>query len=1436
MKRTFLLLFAICLLNVLPQPALAIPLVNTLRFSDNDEGIQGRMTKMIQGKNGFIWIATFNGLVRYDGYRFEKYKSLLGKYPELKSNRIDNIWETAAGDIWCLAGENLYLFKIKEDRFIHVQSALDRQRAVEPRAWQLFCLENGVTWIVCLSGECFRLQDDDPLGTCQEISYEATSYLDIAKVLLDARGQEWVLSKSGLYRYGSGEMLSKMHFIHSELSSQGILMLTSAAKMAFYDYYRASLEFVDFGLDGLRYRMSARCDDSTLLVCTNKGLFSLNLNTRHYSRLTSADWQQVYRDREGNYWGIQEDYSIVSLGADGKTRRYARPSDHTYTNYRVRFLEDDYGLLWLVFRDTDDVLYLDKSVQRFVRPSSGHRAQVARATALHEDLQGNFWYMLEHGIECLSLKNAPFERCPGLLDDEVRAIARDNKGRYWVSYRKQKVALYSSQRQYLGNLGRDGRLHNDPQYSFDASVYTFKQDSRGRLWLGSRAHGLFLLEEQGGAFHLTQFMHDENDPYSLSATAIYAVEEDDRGQLWIGGFDGGLNLYRDGKFVHYFNHLGKNTSARPTIIRCLKYLGNGELMIGAREGLFVINTHFDKEEDIVFYHNQKQSDRLNSMVDNDVMSILQRRSGELWISTNSGGVARITPRTSYLSSELEFKAVTKQQGLGSDIAYSIVEDTVGALWVLSPGNLSRLYPDEENIVVYDDAYFSHDPVFSEAAPLFDKGFMVLGMTDGLLSFNPASIVTDTYSPKLNFTDCRINNKYAYTRLQQAVQTNSLVLLPKERHLRIEYVAIDFQEKSHLKYSYFLEGVDDKWNESFNTTLVYTNLPAGHHVLHLKSSNSHGQWVDNEITLPIYVKPTFMQSSYGQLTLVALVLLLIFIVSKYMSSLYFLRHRLSVERELNDTKLKFFTELSHELRTPLSLIDGPVSELLEDKNLGQRARYYLEMVQKNVRRMLNTVNQILDFRKLQSNKMKFLIEQVNVSQYLPSIAENFSEIAQHHQIDFRVEIADENVSLWIDREKFEKIFFNLLSNAFKYTSDGKTITLRMTQDVKTVSVAVEDQGVGIHKDNLQRLFQPFETVVAQNAFKPSSGIGLSLVKQFVDGLHGSISVESQVGQGSVFRVIFLKGKEHFANDKNVEFYVADMAQDANLDAQYHTPISEMEGSADGERASVLIVEDNDELRNFTQRILSPSYNVLLAGNGQEGLQVAKQHWPDLIITDVMMPLMDGIEMIKHIKEDDDIYAIPIIVLSAKADMSDCIEAVQMGVDDYITKPFSTNYLKARVSALIARHADLRKHLMELISAEGGKPVSLARLEPDTPEIKPADELFLQEVMTFMDKNIEDCAFSIDDFAAALNMGRTTFYNKLKATTGLAPVDFVQQIRIKRAVQLIESRNYSISEVAYKTGFSDPKYFSRCFKKYQGVSPSTYLKNKTEDLNATGCAHP
>lgn len=1417
--KTLRILSLICLLVMgFSMPMSAVPLVNARTFSDNDEGIQGRLTNVIQDKNGFVWIATFNGLIKYDGYQFHKYKSLPGQNSELQSNRINGIWENASGDLWCLSGKSMYLFKVKEERFINVQSVLNRHRAVAPDVWSVYCLDNGVTWLIGLNGECFRLQDDDPLGTCEALSYETHSYQDVSRVLLDNQGHEWIFARNGVYRYGNTECFSTLHYLMADTCARGVWMINSASRIALYDNEKAALNFYElFPPKSSSFRLSVQHNDSILFICTTQGTYQANLNTMCSQLIINDDWENVYLDKAGNYWGVRHDKSIVRYSPDGQLKTIKRPADHQYESYRIHFKEDD-GLFWLLFRDTNDLLYLDQASDSFVRPAFSRSEQVARNIALHEDLQGDFWYGHEHELECLTLKNSPFEICPDLLNEEVRAITKDNKGRYWIAYRKQKVALYSAQGEYLGNLGKDGRLHRNADHIFGASIYSLKHDSQGRMWLGSKAHGLFLLENEQGSVHapsfrVTQFLHSQDDPYSLSESSVYAIEEDDEGKIWIGSFGGGLNLYQDGKFIHYFNHLGKNES-RPMVIRCLKYLGDGSLMIGSREGLFIIDTRFDMAEDVYFWHNQKRPDDMNSLADNEVMSICQTSDAQVWVSTNSGGVAKIRPCDTYLSDRLSFQNITKREGLGSEMAYSIVEDAQSNLWVVSPGNISRICHDNQEIMLYDEAYFLHSPVFSECLPLVVDNTVLFGEEKGLVSINILNIREDSYCPPLNFTDCYIDNQPAYLRLWDE---KGLHFSRKERDLKLRYAAIDYQDKHHLKYAYLLEGVDKQWHETSSNELMYNNLPAGKHLLRLKSTNRYGVWMDNELQLPVNVKPTFMESIWGKLSMLLLALIIMLVVVYVSQRMYRLRHRLSIERELNDAKLRFFTDISHELRTPLSLIDGPLSEVLDDKKLSDQSRYYLEVVQKNVRRMLNLVNQILDFRKLQNKKMKYLLEHIDAESELKAIMENFIELAQHHHIDFSMETCGQEARLWVDRDKFEKIFFNLLSNAFKYTTEGKSIRLQVKQDEHTLSIAVIDQGVGIRKELIDKLFLRYETLMSQNVFKASSGIGLSLVKQFVEGHHANISVESNPGEGSCFKVTFLKGKEHFLNDENVEFYVADMAQDE--DKSYQTPISVMQSEMQDEQPKLLIVEDNDELRDFMHRIFAPQYQVLLACNGQEGLRMAKEQWPDLIVTDVSMPVMDGFEMIRQIKEDADIYQIPIIVLTAKTGMDDRIGAVSMGVDDYVMKPFSANYIKVRAAALIEQRKKLHQKLMDMLS-QGKNPVDY--LQPNMPDMKPADEIFLQDLMAFMEQNMENSDFTIEDFASSLNMGRTTFYNKLKAATGLSPVDFVLEIRIKRAVQLLQSRNFSIAEVAYKTGFNDPKYFSRCFKKFRGESPSVFVK--------------
>jgi signal transduction histidine kinase/DNA-binding response OmpR family regulator len=784
------------------------------------------------------------------------------------------------------------------------------------------------------------------------------------------------------------------------------------------------------------------------------------------------------------------------------------------------------------------------------------------------------------------------------------------------------------------------------------------------------------------------------------------------------------------------------------------------------------------------------------------------------VATNSGGVDRVLS-DNLLSDNLCFETLTKKQGLASDIAFSILEDAKGRLWIISSDALTRLNPDSGSIDVFRMSQLGYHVLLSEAKPLYRNGLFKLGTLAGLLSLDPLALSKRRYQPPLVLTDLMVQNQPAFKRLEAG---NRLTLKSNERNLTLHFAALDYQRSAPIRYAYYLEAVDEHWTETDENSLTYLNLPKGKHVLHLKSTNGDGIWVDNEILVSLYVKPRFFEQFWGYLVMAICALLLLWLVVELYHRFYNLRHRLKLEQQMTDIKLNFFTDISHELRTPLTLIDGPVGEVLQDTSLSPRSRHYLEMVQNNARRMLNMVNQILDFRKLQHSKMSLLLEPLDIKTLLEQVLEQFEELAHQHRLTLRLTQDAETIEpLWLDRDKVEKLFFNLLANAIKYTPDGKNITVSVEKQAEVVSVSVVDEGLGIPRDRLEDIFQRFETVVKSNLFKTSSGLGLALVKQFADLHHATVTVDSVELKGTRFTVTFKRGKAHFEGDK-VDFLIEDGIE-RGLAQQVEPLLNEPDQEV--EKATVLVVEDNHDLRIFIRNLLSNQYHVVEASDGAEGLHAAKMTWPDLIISDVVMPTMDGFELVSRIKADPDIYHIPVILLTAKAGVESRIKGVELGADDYVMKPFSANYLRARVNALIDQRRHLRQRFLESLSekTDGLKGLSL---EPSLPHITPADEVFVKKVMAFMETNMDNAQLTIAEFAEALNLGRSVFTNKLKAILGLTPVEFVQEMRLKRARQLLDTHNFTIMEVAYQTGFNDPKYFSLCFKKYYGMRPSVYLK--------------
>ena len=686
-------------------------------------------------------------------------------------------------------------------------------------------------------------------------------------------------------------------------------------------------------------------------------------------------------------------------------------------------------------------------------------------------------------------------------------------------------------------------------------------------------------------------------------------------------------------------------------------------------------------------------------------------------------------------------------------------------------------------------------------------------------------------------------------------TDKLVLSHKENIFSVHFAALDYTNPQNIQYAYILDGFEKQWTfADKQRSVTYTNLPKGEYVLRVRSTNSDGVWVDNERILDIVILPSFWETPIAYVLYILFILIIILVAVYILFTIYRLKHEVSVEQQISDIKLRFFTNISHELRTPLTLIAGPVEQVLKNDKLPADAREQLVVVERNTSRMLRLVNQILDFRKIQNKKMKMQVQRVDIVPFVCKVMDNFEAVAEEHRIDFLFQTEKEHLYLWVDADKLEKIVFNLLSNAFKYTPNGKMITMFIREDENTVSIGVQDQGIGIAENKKKSLFVRFENLVDKNLFnQASTGIGLSLVKELVEMHKATISVDSRLGEGSCFKVDFLKGKEHY--DKETEFILEDaeapvrmgqVVDIANSSIQSETLIpddsekieavyEEDAAKEENSKELMLLVEDNQELREFLRSIFSPMYRVVEAADGREGANKALKYLPDIIISDVMMPEKDGIEMTRELRADMTTSHIPIILLTAKTTIESKLEGLEYGADDYITKPFSATYLQARVENLLMQRKKLqsfyRDSLMHIHISAGQEDAPVATDVPSaeedtsetvsaTLEMSPNDRKFMDKLVELMEQNMDNGELVVDDLVRELAVSRSVFFKKLKTLTGLAPIEFIKEMRIKRATQLIETGEFNMTQISYMVGINDPRYFSKCFKAQVGMTPTEY----------------
>lgn len=1449
MKRLITLSFILLAAIVI----IAQPICQVKHFSVSDGLAQGVVMSILQDRKGLVWFSTWNGLNKFDGYTFKTYKTSQESAYAFGSNRMGIISESRYGDIWCPTYDGqACLFDVETEKFIDVLQPIERSTKQTNYVTRIYSLKKGIAWILCENGYAFRV-DEQLCKKGEGITLYATSSHNlkgdqIVNVYQDSEEDEWILTDKGISIIGKKTLDTDFPFQFITQIKETIYLIAENDKLAKYDFHTKKLKFVDIpyphgkinNVTALGKEMLALGTDNGLILYSTREDSFRQIDIRTATQLSNYV-ETVYQDHLGELWIFSKDPGIIHINLTTNEKEHLfTPKEELIKHGRKSrklIFEDKAENLWLLPTEGNFCYYdrKEKTLKPLLTDINNPKSifsPLVRSYTL--DNQGNCWFATARGVEKLCFFPQSYQFNLTDYEAETRAFLRDSNNRLWTASKSNYIQIYAPDGTLEGYLSAQGNIVKEKQ-PFYNGVYSILEDKNNNIWLGTKDIGLFQLRKAGtNHYSIHHFEHQPDNPYSLSSNSIYAIYQDSRNHIWVGCYGGGLNLLtqaKDGKisFIHGNNELRNYPIAYGMKVRNIAEAPGGVILVGTTNGLLTFSNNFERLEEIKFYRNIRRPGDKNSLSANDIMHIYTDKNQTTYIISFTGGVNKVISEK-LLSENIRFKNYDKNNGLASDLALSMIEDTQNQLWVVSEIALSKFNPVKETFENYELSSIYQEFNFSEAIPVINaRNQIVLGTDKGFLEVSPEKMRKSGYVPPIVFTGLKIqghSTDYSIDNLKE------LELEPSQRNVTFQFAALDYVNPKGILYAYRLQGLEEEWNEADNNrSASYINLPAGKYQLQVKSTNSDGVWTDNVRTMSVHVLPTFWETYWAWLLYFVLFILFTATIVYVLFYIYRLRHRVDMEQQLANIKLRFFTDISHELRTPLTLISSPVTEVLENEPLSPSAREHLTLVHQNTERMLRLMNQILDFRKIQNQKMKLLIEETDLVPLLQKVMNSFRLIAEEKHINYRLHTKVESVYSWVDRDKFEKIFFNLLSNAFKYTPADKSITVSISTKEKAVEIEVADEGIGIAAEKQHSLFQRFESLVKQNILQPSSGIGLSLVKEMVEMHHGTIEVDSQPGTGSRFTVILPLQKEVFEEDGQVEFILNDSLDSTPHPADSMQAIEETEEKEEQERNSdnfsILVVEDNEELKAFLRNILSENYTVITASNGEEGLQRAADNLPDLIISDVMMPVMDGLEMVRLIKENNNICHIPIIVLSAKASLDDRIAGLEQGIDDYITKPFSATYLKTRIASLLRQRKALQEiymnKLMEGKNSSSAAPVA-GSLTPSQPQITPYDEQFMEKVMEFMEEQMDNAELTIDEFAEKLMLSRTIFYRKLKSIIGLTPVDFIREIRIKRAVQLIDSGEYNFSQVAYMTGFNDPKYFSKCFKKVIGITPSEYKEKK------------
>lgn len=1451
-------------------------------YSSEDGLSENTVMDILQDKKGNLWFSTWNGINKFDGYTFHTYKGFLDNEIALTNNRVDCMELDRYGYIWMLTyDERAFRFDPSTEIFENVPN--NDNTEIHIPITKIKTLPNGNVWLLSHNRGAIRVKTDSISKNITTEYYSSGSELFPVSIVYDVFNigdKEWVLSDNGLACFNKSTDKPEVFFEYTNSGED-----TEGKKQSFFTaekcddklFFGANNGYVwilnnesniftplklpvESDITGIKY---IERQGNAIIASKSDGFFVYNIGNDTYkhfpeSLLPKATIDNIYIDGADEIWfeqNVTGEVAHYNPYTDKiKTEKvYAEPTSTDRSRPAFHIHEDIFGSLW-VHPYGGGFSYFDRSkncLVPFYNSMDGGKWHFSnKIHCAFSDRQGNLWICTHSkGLEKVTFRTEhfrikrPVNSSYETLSNEVRAYQEYNKN-LWIGLKDGMLRIYDSKYNEIGYMTETGRIAKSGTPLL-GNVYYMMRDSKGIMWIATKGAGVIKAEptEDNMQFRLTRYKYSPDNIYSLSDNNVYCIYEDKYNRIWIATFSNGINYItknENGEDI-FINH--RNTLKGFPIKQCnkVRYItadANDRLWIGTTGGLVMTELDFKTPSDAVFHHYMRSPKDPTTLSNNDVHWITPTKKGELYIATFGGGLNKIENLKP--DGKATFKTYTVKDGLPSDILLSIQEDKNGLLWISTENGLTKFSPEDERFENFQDRHRSFKIRFSEASSEYlSNGDMVFGTSQGIFYFNPDSIKKSIYEPPVIFTQLLLANNTVVpgtAPLKECTidDIKQLVLSHEENIFTIQYAALDYTTPSDIQYAYKLEGFEKNWNYVGKQRMAtYTNLPKGDYVFKVRSTNSDGVWIDNTRNLRIKILPSFWETSLAYLIYVLILLMIVFTAVYILSTIYRLKHKVVMEHQLTDLKLRFFTDISHELRTPLTLITAPLENILEDKELPKGIREQLSVVERNANRMLRLVNQILDFRKIQNKKMKMQVQLLEIVSFTHKVMEYFEAVAKERNISYNIETDKNAIYLWVDADKYEKIIYNLLSNAFKYTPDGKAIKIAIKENEDTVSVSVIDEGVGITENKKKKLFVRFENhVETKNTSHLSTGIGLSLVKDFVDMHKAEISVTSKQNEGSCFKIDFRKGKEHY--DDKVEFLQNDIdyspaTSETSFDSSINNNVitADEDEEMDNSKETMLIVEDNSELRQFLRGIFSNDYHIIEGANGEEGKEKALKYIPDIIISDVMMPIKDGFQMMQELRGEITTSHIPLILLTAKTAIESKLEGLEYGADDYITKPFSATYLKARVKNILQRKLKIQQAYREKLLDPGVKIENdkSEENEQSVPEMSPSDKRFMDKLLVLMESRIDNGELIVDDLVKEMAVSRSVFFKKLKTLTGLAPVEFIKEVRINKAIKLIESGEFSITQVAYMVGINDPRYFSKCFKQKMGMTPSEYREQKT-----------